>query len=77
MHKINIEVSGEIEKKLDFLAKSFGVSEEDLALKAVENFISYEDWKEKEVLQAISEANSNQFSSPEEVLELMKKWKNV
>ena len=30
MHKIHIEVTGDIEKKLSFLSKSIGVSEEEL-----------------------------------------------
>lgn len=71
---MTIRLEVEDKEKLEQLSKSTQRTKSYLAVEAIRDFIEINQWQIKETELALSEADSGDFASSEEVSATFKKW---
>jgi RHH-type transcriptional regulator, rel operon repressor / antitoxin RelB len=71
---MTIRLEPELKSRLDELSRATHRSKSYLAAEAVREFIEINEWQIKELKDAIKEADTEDFSSDEEVLAVFSKW---
>lgn len=71
---LSLRISDDLFSQLDVLTKTTKRSRSFLTNKAIEEYISRNSWKTKELHQAIEEANKGVFVSNESVEDWLSSW---
>ncbi|MBL7003290.1 MAG: CopG family ribbon-helix-helix protein [Gammaproteobacteria bacterium] len=74
---LSLRISDELFNQLDGLTKTTKRSRSFLTSKAIEEYISRNSWKTKELHQAVEEANKGVFVSNESVEDWLSSWGDV
>lgn len=75
MGMMSMRLPDELSDQLDTLAAATGRTKSFLAGQAIRDYIERESWQIFEITQAISEADTGDFVSDEEVNAISAKWK--
>jgi predicted transcriptional regulator len=71
---ITLTVSAKTKNLLEKLAEDTDRSESMLAVEAIERYLEVEDWRVKEIKQAIIEADAGDYVSEKELEKVKKKY---
>ena len=71
---MTIRLEPELKSRLDELSRATHRSKSYLAAEAVREFIEINEWQIEELKDAIKEADTEDFSSNQEVLAVFNKW---
>jgi predicted transcriptional regulator len=71
---LTLTVSAKTKNLLEKLAEDTDRSESMLAVEAIERYLEVEDWRVKEIKQAIVEADAGDFVSEKELEKVKKKY---
>jgi len=71
---MTIRLEPELKSRLDELSRATHRSKSYLAAEAVREFIEINEWQIEELKEAIKEADTEDFSSNQEVLAVFRKW---
>ncbi|WP_111656052.1 CopG family ribbon-helix-helix protein [Isoalcanivorax indicus] len=71
---ITIRLPLELKTQLDHLAGATNRSKSLLAAEAIRNFIELNEWRVRELQDAVQEAAAGDFAAPEEVSTVLAKW---
>ena len=71
---MTIRLEPELKSRLDELSRATHRSKSYLAAEAVREFIEINEWQIEELKDAIKEADTEDFSSDQEVLAVFSKW---
>jgi len=71
---LTLTVSAKTKNLLEKLAEDTDRSESMLAVEAIERYLEVEDWRVKEIKQAIIEADAGDFVSEKELEKVKKKY---
>lgn len=71
---MSMRLPDELTDQLDLLASATGRTKSFLAGQAIRDYIERESWQITEITQAISEADSGDFASDDEVNSISAKW---
>ncbi len=71
---LSLRVSDDLFNQLDALTRATKRSRSFLTNKAIDEYISRNSWKTKEILQAVEEANKGVFVSNESVENWLSSW---
>ena len=71
---LTLTVSAKTKNLLEKLAEDTDRSESMLAVEAIERYLEVEDWRVKEIKQAIVEADAGEFVSEKELEKVKKKY---
>jgi RHH-type rel operon transcriptional repressor/antitoxin RelB len=71
---LTLTVSAKTKNLLEKLAEDTDRSESMLAVEAIERYLEVEDWRVKEIKQAIKEADAGDFVSEKELEKVKKKY---
>lgn len=74
MGMMSMRLPDELTDQLDLLASATGRTKSFLAGQAIRDYIERESWQITEISQAISEADSGDFASDDEVNSISAKW---
>ncbi len=74
MGMMSMRLPDELTDQLDLLASATGRTKSFLAGQAIRDYIERESWQITEITQAISEADSGDFASDDEVNSISAKW---
>lgn len=74
MGMMSMRLPDELTNQLDLLATATGRTKSFLAGQAIRDYIERELWQITEITQAISEADSGDFASDDEVNSISAKW---
>ena len=71
---LTLTVSAKTKNLLEKLAEDTDRSESMLVVEAIERYLEVEDWRVKEIKQAIKEADAGDFVSEKELEKVKKKY---
>jgi predicted transcriptional regulator len=71
---LTLTVSAKTKNLLEKLAEDTDRSESMLAVEAIERYLEVEDWRVKEIKQAIKEADAGDYVSEKELEKVKKKY---
>jgi predicted transcriptional regulator len=71
---LTLTVSAKTKNLLEKLAEDTDRSESMLAVEAIERYLEVEDWRVKEIKQAIIEADAGDYVSEKELEKVKKKY---
>lgn len=71
---VTLRLDDEVKIKLEKLAESTHRSRSFLAAEAIKAYVESNDWQVAEIHQAIKEADTDDFSSQQEVNAVVNKW---
>ena len=71
---MSMRLPDELTDQLDLLASATGRTKSFLAGQAIRDYIERESWQITEITRAISEADSGDFASDDEVNSISAKW---
>jgi predicted transcriptional regulator len=71
---LTLTVSAKTKNLLEKLAEDTDRSESMLSVEAIERYLEVEDWRVKEIKQAIKEADAGDFVSEKELEKVKKKY---
>lgn len=74
MPSVSIRIPEDVEKKLAQLAKSTGRTKSWITNQAIQDYLERELWQINEIKNALKEADSGQFASPDDVKGTLSKW---
>lgn len=74
MTSMSMRLPVELASQLDDLAQAMGRTKSFLAVQAIQMFVEREAWQVAEIKRGLIEADSGDFSTEDELLELDKKW---
>jgi RHH-type transcriptional regulator, rel operon repressor / antitoxin RelB len=74
MGMMSMRLPDELIDQLDLLASATGRTKSFLAGQAIRDYIERESWQIMEITQAVSEADSGDFASDDEVSSISAKW---
>ncbi|GHT92814.1 hypothetical protein AGMMS49545_10960 [Betaproteobacteria bacterium] len=69
-----MQLSPELAQQLDQMASATGVTPDVLATSAIRDFLAQENFQIGEIMQAIREADANDFASDAEIAATDAKW---
>jgi len=72
---MTIRIDDKLKNKLDCLAKATERTKSFLAVEAIKNYVTLNDWQVKEIEESIQEAEQNNFATDKEIKEVFEKWK--
>jgi predicted transcriptional regulator len=73
---MSLRLPDEMADTLANLAKATGRSKSYLAINALREFLSREEWQITELQRAVEEADAGDFASEDDMKAVMEKWTN-
>jgi RHH-type rel operon transcriptional repressor/antitoxin RelB len=73
---LSIRVPEELSVRLDALAKATDRSKSFLAVQAIEEFVTVQEWQVAAIKEGIAEADAGKIVSHEKAVEELSKWGN-
>ncbi len=71
---LSIRVPEELSERLDALAKATDRSKSFLAVQAIEEFVTIQEWQVAAIDEGIAEADAGKVVSHEKAVEELRKW---
>ena len=72
---LNFRVPPALKDRLDKLAEVTGRSKTTIAVEALQSYLDEQAWQVGEIQDALKEANADDFSTPDEVAAVFKKYR--
>ena len=69
-----LRLDAKLKNQLDRLSKAMNRSRSFVAAKAIQEFVTVNEWQIDEIKKGIAEADAGDFASDKEVQQVLKRW---